>query len=174
MMAASQGPRVALLVIDLIQRIVALPAFPHAAADVVQRSVALADSVRHAGGVVVWVRVERPGVDVQPPGSDFVAEIKPRPDDLVVVKRTWGAFQATGLDDELHRMEVRTLWLTGIATNFGVESTARVADELGYEVVLVEDAMSGSQPGEHEFAMSVIFPRLGRIARAHELLARSQ
>lgn len=55
---------VALLVVDLMERVVALPTFPHPSDTVIERGILLANSVRSAGGLVVWIRVERPGVAV--------------------------------------------------------------------------------------------------------------
>ncbi len=55
---------VALLVVDLMERVVALTTFPHASATVVEHCILLADPVRSAGRLVVWIGVERPGVAV--------------------------------------------------------------------------------------------------------------
>jgi nicotinamidase-related amidase len=59
----------------------------------------------------------------------------------------------------------------GIATNFGVESTARDAFERGYALVFVEDAMAGLSESAHAFAVSTIFPRIGRIRSTEQVLA---
>ena len=61
--------------------------------------------------------------------------------------------------------------LGGIATNFGVESTARAGWELGYSMVLAEDAMSAPTTEMHAFATQRIFPRLGRVRKTAEVLA---
>jgi nicotinamidase-related amidase len=58
----------------------------------------------------------------------------------------------------------------GIATNFGVESTARDAFEHGYALVFVEDAMAGLSSDAHSFAVKTIFPRLGRVRSTEEVL----
>ena len=59
----------------------------------------------------------------------------------------------------------------GIATNFGVESTARDAYERSYALVFVEDAMAGLTAEAHAFAIATIFPRLGRVRSTEEVLA---
>ncbi|MCP2336828.1 isochorismatase family protein [Actinomadura rupiterrae] len=155
--------RTALVAIDLMERIVALPTAPHSGPDVLARTVAIADALREAGGTVIWVRVERPGVDEQPPGSGLCPEIKVAESDVVIVKRTWGAFQDTGLDAELRRRGIDTILLTGLVTNFGVESTGRAADDAGFRTVFVEDAMSGLDAHAHEFAVDYVFPKLGPV-----------
>jgi nicotinamidase-related amidase len=107
--------------------------------------------------------------------SEIVPEIGPGPGDIVVTKRQWGAFYGTDLELHLRRRAIRTILLGGIATNFGVESTARDAYERAFEIVFVEDAMASRDAAMHEFAIRSIFPRLGIIrstANALEALAK--
>jgi nicotinamidase-related amidase len=89
-----------------------------------------------------------------------------RSGDLEVAKRTIGAFQGTGLDERLRERGVTTLVFGGIATNLGVESTARAAADLGYELVFVEDAMAAFTAAEHEASVRLDFPRLGTVVTA--------
>ena len=60
---------------------------------------------------------------------------------------------------------------SGISTNFGVESTGRDGWERGYQLVFVEDAMAGLSAEAHTFAMTTIFPRIGRVRSTAEVLA---
>ncbi|MEV7419581.1 isochorismatase family protein [Streptomyces sp. NPDC089919] len=152
----------ALILIDLMPRIVALPVAPHSGEDVLQRCRELAASFRAAGRPVVQVRVERPNVTEQPPGSDFVEGLV-HDGDVVVVKRTIGAFYGTGLDEQLRKLDVDTVVMAGLVTTLGVESTARAAADHGYDVEFVEDAMSGLTAEEHAFAVHHTFPRFGEV-----------
>lgn len=93
------------------------------------------------------------------------------PKDVVITKFNWGAFYSTDLDLQLRRRGIRTVLLGGIATNFAVESTARQAHEAGYEVVLIEDDMTGFTAEEHRFAIERILPRLGRVRSTDEIIA---
>lgn len=161
----------ALVLIDLMPRIIAQPLAPRTGLDVLRQSLRLADAFRKANGLVVFVRVERPGVDEQPPGSELAPECAPQPGDVVLVKRTIGAFYGTGLHDELQQRCVDTIVLGGLVTNFGVESTGRAASDLGYEVVFVEDAMAGQDEPAHRFAVDYVFPRLGTVATSEDMLA---
>lgn len=180
----------ALVVIDLQRGIVARSTTPHPAADVVERSARLADSFRQRGATVVLVHVAFSPDDrdrLQPPNdagpsisgpiapdfSELVPEIGPREGDLVVTKRQWGAFYGTDLDLQLRRRGIRTIVLCGIATNFGVESTARDAWERSYELVFAEDAMSGLSEGAHQFAVTTVFPRIGRVRASGEIVLSS-
>ncbi|MGW7680421.1 isochorismatase family protein [Kribbella sp. NPDC054772] len=163
--------RTALVLIDLMPRIVALDTAPLKGPEVLEQSVALAAATRSAGGLVVTVRVERPGVEVQPEGSSFAPEAAPQPGDLEIVKRAVGAFGRSPLDAELQARGIANVVLTGIATNFGVESTGREASDLGYETFFVTDAMTGLDEHAHDFAVSYVFPRIGAICTSAEYQA---
>ncbi|MFI2203280.1 isochorismatase family protein [Streptomyces sp. NPDC020192] len=157
--------RTALVLIDLMDRIVALPLEPRKGTEVLATAEELAATFRAAGATVVLVRVERPSVAEQPPGSALVAGLR-RDGDLEVVKRTIGAFQGTGLHELLRQRGVTTLVFGGIATNLGVESTARAAADLGYDLVFAEDAMAALTAAEHEASVRLDFPRLGTVVAA--------
>lgn len=152
-----------------MSRIVALDTAPLSGPVVLERCVALAEATRSVGGLVVNVRVERPGVTVQPDGSGFAHDVQPG--DLEIVKRSVGAFGRSVLDAELQVRGIGTIVLAGIATNFGVESTGRAADDLGYETVYVIDAMTGLDRAAHDFAVSSVFPRFGTVCTGAEYVA---
>ncbi|MBP0450476.1 isochorismatase family protein [Kitasatospora sp. RG8] len=155
--------RTALVLVDLMDRIVAAPLAPRPGADALAVSLDLAAAFRSAGAPVVAVRVERPNVTEQPPGSELAAEVAAAAD-AVVVKRTIGGFQGTGLHELLQARGVDTLVFGGIATNLGVESTARAAADLGYELVFVEEAMTALTEAEHRAAVDLNLPRFGEVA----------
>src|SRR5690348_584865 len=104
--------RTALIVVDLMPRIVEQDMGPHKGADVVARASRLVTAFRRAGGTVVLVRVDRPGVVEQPPGSGFVPEMEPQPGDIIVVKQTIGGFYGTGLADQLREHGVHSVVMT--------------------------------------------------------------
>ncbi|MEU0409797.1 isochorismatase family protein [Streptomyces griseorubiginosus] len=154
--------RTALVLVDLMDRIVALPLEPRKGTEVLAAAEDLAAAFRAAGAPVVLVRVQRPGVADQPPGSGLVAGLA-QDGDIEIVKRTIGAFQGTDLDARLREHGVTTLVFGGIATNLGVESTARAAGDLGYDLVFAEDAMAAFTAAEHEASTRLDFPRLGTV-----------
>jgi nicotinamidase-related amidase len=162
---ALDAARTALVLVDLMDRIVALPLEPRKGTEVLATAEELAGAFRSAGALVVLVRVERAGVAEQPSGSGLVAGLL-RDGDLEVVKRTIGGFQGTGLDGRLRQRGITTLVFGGIATNLGVESTARAAADLGYDLVFVEDAMAAFTTAEHEASVRLDFPRLGSVVAA--------
>jgi nicotinamidase-related amidase len=177
----------ALIVIDLQKGIVSRDTKPHSSADVVANAANLAAHFRNAGAPVILVHVafgrdrgdalkqavDSPNAPIQlpPDWSDFVSDIGARDTDIIITKKQWGAFYGTDLDLQLRRRGVKTIVLCGIATNFGVESTARDAWERSYEIIFVEDAMSSFDNESHDFAIRKIFPRLGRVQSTEEVLS---
>jgi nicotinamidase-related amidase len=163
-------PVTALIVIDLQKGIVGLPT-AHPAGEIVARSAQLARAFRERGLPVVLVNVDgrAPGrTDAGSPKSSFppdwmelVPELEQHPEDLLITKQRWGAFLGTPLDDRLRHRGVTQIFLTGISTSAGVESTARSAHDLGYHVVLVIDAMTDMNADVHRNSITHIFPRLG-------------
>jgi nicotinamidase-related amidase len=158
--------RTALVLVDLMPRIIARPTVPHSGEQVLDRCVRLARVFRERGALVMWVRVDRPGTPL--PDSDLAVE--PMPGDVVVVKTTWGAFGSSTIDEELRKRDITTVVLAGIATNFGVESTGRGADDHGYQTVFVTDAMTGLHQHAHDFAVEYVFPKLGKVVTTEDLL----
>ncbi|MFC9755898.1 isochorismatase family protein [Streptomyces sp. NPDC056921] len=171
MTATTLDPRTALVVVDLQKGILALDT-AHPVAGVVANSAALADAFRAKGLPVVLVHVVdgAPGRNEAPMASggqlpadwaDIVPELGPHEGDIVVTKRTWGAFHGTDLDLRLRRAGVTQVVLTGIATSIGVESTARAAHEHGYNVTIATDAVTDMDADAHRNSVGRIFPRLG-------------
>jgi len=177
----------ALVLIDLQQGILPYAKAPYDGADVLARAVPLAAAFHARKAPVVRVKVgfSADGGDMlkaivdapNPPGAtppdwlDDPAELPTRQGDIAIVKRQWGAFHGTELDLQLRRRGIRTIVLAGIATAVGVESTARCAWELGYDIVFAEDATSGPDAAMHANSFGKVFPRLGRVRTAAEVLA---
>lgn len=177
----------ALVTIDLQQGILGLAKAPHDAATVLSNAGALMAAFRAAKAAVVRVKVGfapdfadrlQPPCDApNAPGLlpanwlDDPQELPAQPGDIHVLKRQWGAFHGTDLDLQLRRRGIRTIVLGGISTPFGVESTARFAWELGYEIVFAEDLSSAALAEHHHHAFKHIFPRLGRTRTTAEVVA---
>jgi len=176
----------AIVVIDLQKGIVGMPGKPHSSATVVANCARLLAAARAAGAQPVLVHVgraadggdalqttvdepmRRPGT-MPPDWSELIGELDRQPSDLVILKRQWGAFYGTDLDLQLRRRGLKTIVLCGIATEFGVESTARDAYERGYELLFAEDAMTGRE--SHANSIAHIFPRLWRVRSTDEIVA---
>jgi nicotinamidase-related amidase len=173
-------PGAALVVIDLQKGIVGMPCGPHATADVVTRTAELAREFRKRNLPVVLVNVEgrAPGrVDAtpnfNPPAgwAELVSELDRQPSDYTVTKFQIGAFYGTPLERILRRAAVTQIFLTGVATTVGVEATARQAYDLGFNVVVVEDAMSDMSADNHNHAIAAVYPRIAEVTTMAEALA---
>jgi len=169
----------ALVVIDLQKGIVGFPAV-HPVNEIIERSAKLARAFREQGLPVVLVNVSgmAPGrTDAGMPKFSFpadwtelVPELEQQPTDILVTKQRWGAFLGTALGDTLRQRGVTQIFLTGVATSAGVESTARSAYDLGYNVTFVVDAMTDRDAGSHTHCVEKIFPRLGETAKTDDVL----
>ena len=106
-----------------------------------------------------------------PDWSELIPELDRQPSDIVIFKRQWGAFYGTDLDLQLRRRGLSTIVICGIATEFGVESTARDAYERGYQLIFAEDAMTGSTAESHANSVGRIFPRIGRVRSTAQIVA---
>ena len=87
-----------------------------------------------------------------------------------MTKRTWGAFASTDLEAQLKARGVTQVVIAGVATATGVESTARQAYELGFNVTLAIDAMTDMRPEAHDYSISNIFPRLGETGTSQDII----
>jgi nicotinamidase-related amidase len=172
-------PNTALIIVDLQKGIVGAP-FIHAIEPVVERSCALIQAFRKCRLPVVLVnvagvapgRTERPRRHgAVPEGwTDFISELDQQPSDIVITKRTWGAFANTTLEEQLKTLGVTQVVITGVATGTGVESTARQAYELGFNVSLVLDAMTDQRAEAHDHSIKNVFPRLGETGTAQGII----
>jgi nicotinamidase-related amidase len=185
MTVTTLDPRTALVVVDLQNGIAGLPVAPQSGADVVARSLRLAEAFRRRDLPVVLVRVtgtaddavpgrteqNRAGGGARPEGWDRVVDELAPLGDVTVTKRNWGAFYGTDLDLHLRRRGITQVVLTGIATSIGVESTARAAHEHGYNVTVVTDAVADMSAEAHQNSVERIFPRLGETGTTDEVLA---
>ena len=101
----------------------------------------------------------------------LVPEVLALPARVHITKRQQSAFFGTELDLQLRRRGITTVVLCGVATNFGVEATARDAHNLNYAVVIAADACSSVVPTLHEFAITKILPRIARVCGSSEIAA---
>ena len=172
-------PKTALVIIDLQKGILALPT-AHPVSEVVQHAGALAEAFRRHGLPVVLVNVaggapgrteQPPRVREFPPGwTDLAPELNQQPQDHTVTKRTWGAFTNTGLEQHLKALGVTQVVIAGVSTSAGVESTARHAHELGFNVALAIDAMTDMSADAHHNSITRIFPRLGETGTTQQII----
>ena len=179
----------ALIVIDLQDGILSPDPIPFGRQQIIDRAEHLARTFADAGSLIVltttdfatgypdaprgeadepWALPER-GL---PPGfARLVPEIDALPGALRIIKRQMSAFFGTELDLQLRRRGCDTVVICGVATNLGVEATARGAFDLNYHVVIAADACASVAPGLHDFAVQNILPRIARVRQTADILA---
>lgn len=180
MAVTTLDPKTALVVIDLQKGIIATPS-AHPIEGIIANAAKLADAFRNAELPVVLVNVAggAPGRtersfsmgELPADWAELVAELGRSDADHLVTKKTWGAFTGTGLHEYLLAQGVTQIVLAGKSTSIGVESTARQAQELGFNVTLATDAMTDGVLEAHENSIARIFPRLGETGTTNEIIA---
>lgn len=173
-------PNTALLVVDLQKGIVGSPPAP-LMEPVVAKAKALVEAFRAQGAPIALINVAgvAPGRTEQPRRptgpldqsfTAFIPELDPQPADIVVTKRTWGAFASTDIEQRLRAIGVTQVVVIGVATGTGVESTARQAYEAGFNVTLAVDAMTDPRTEAHDYSIGKVFPRLGETGTTKEII----
>ncbi|GKY89924.1 cysteine hydrolase family protein [Sinisalibacter aestuarii] len=156
------------------------------AAPVVDRIGALVADARAAGAGIVWLRshydfrflseaqqVKRgaEGCCLEGAwGADFY-RIAPEPGDTVVTKHSFSGFWNTGLDALLKEMGVKTLVVTGVATNVCVDSTLRDGFFAGYYIVLAEDCVGSNNAAGHAGTVATVRTNFGMVADSVQIIA---
>lgn len=103
-------------------------------------------------------------------GAALIDEVKPGDNDWTITNPKVSAFASSDLDSQLRAAGIDTVVVMGVASNISVESTGRSAGDLGYRVVVVEDACSAAAPEAHDASMAT-FGLLGEVVSSDEFLA---
>jgi ureidoacrylate peracid hydrolase len=102
---------------------------------------------------------------------EIVDELKPQPEDIVIIKTRYSGFQGTTLDSQLRMRGIQYLFMTGIATNVCVESTLRHGYFLDYWPVLITDAaMQAGPPALQEATVFNVESFFGWTVTSQEFL----
>jgi len=112
---------------------------------------------------MAWQRVDSPD-QVNPwflrdaPGFQIVPELSPLPTEGIFDKLTMSAFEGTWLDFALRDCGINAFIVVGVATEIGIEPTARHGADLGYIPMLVTDACgAGNEEGAKRSIESLKF-----------------
>lgn len=161
------------------------------ASNLIASTVAATKALRSLEIPVIWIRIERRAdradvanniVDRYPRGfrlppwsagsieAENVEELPVLEGDQVVLKPRMDPFVGTDLDLQLRARGVQTILLGGYSTNGGVESCARTAYCLGYDVVVLSDCCYNVEDDLHNYSLSRILPWYTRVRTSSELL----
>lgn len=126
----------------------------------------------------VWVRVRKrrasaAGQEVKIPegkrGQDIIEELAPNSRDVVFQKRRPDGFVGTDLDLMLRNKGICTVVIGGVATEGGVEGTARTGRNLGYYMVILKDCVGSRNRQLHEMALQLMEKTHFDVATADEV-----
>lgn len=180
----------ALLIADFYAEM--MTTVPHAVErGVVEKTVALQRAARDAGILLCYCatvfRPEYPEIGArnktfgarkasgQPAVFDPVSiihpAVRPAEGEVVVGKHRVNALYGTGLDVVLRANDIRNLIILGYATSGVVLSTLRYASDLDFNLFVVEDCCSDSDPEVHSFLTGRIFPRQAEVVQSSEVIA---
>ncbi len=194
--------KLAFVVVDM-QNYFLLPEFPAAvpsAPATIPAINSLAQAVREAGGLVIWVQTTSVNSDVQlalhydetytperkrrrmeslDPSSKGYAlhqHLDVRPGDESIVKLCYSAMVqgSSSLNELLQQLGVETVLIGGTATNVCCDSTGRDAMMQNYRVVMVDDVLSAFTPEEHMWALQNWMLFFGDVLSSGEVAARLQ
>ncbi len=177
-------PVTALIVIDLQKGTAGHPSIPPLS-EIVDRTRELIDAFRAEGLPVVLVNVagrapgrteqgSRSSLTLSEGWAELLPELRQQPSDILVTKRSWGAFATTDLEARLKAKRVTQVVVTGVATSVGVEATARQAYEQGFHVTVALDAIADVSKEAHEYSIRNIFPRIAETGITQEILSLLQ
>ncbi len=159
--------------------------------DVLAKSARLLDAARRSGVKVIYVVIRyRPGYPERSGnaglfqataqanaivegtwGAEIHESVTPQDGEPVVTRRGVSAFYGSDLAALLATGGIDTLLLSGVATNFVVEGTAREAADRGYNVVIVADCCASASQEAHNAALNTTLPFLSTISNLDEVIA---
>ncbi|MAL00861.1 MAG: cysteine hydrolase [Alcaligenaceae bacterium] len=156
--------------------------FAPALADRIQGLVRVA---RTAGMPVVWIRSVYDFKYLNEPyrvkrrdegcclegtwGVEFF-RLRPEPGEPIVTKHHYSAFFETDLHAQLQSLGVKTLVVTGVATNVCVDSTLREGFFRGYYIVVPEDCVNSNSKAGHEGTLATVRNNIGIVCPSEDII----
>jgi nicotinamidase-related amidase len=136
------------------------------------------DLVKEEAGVWVRIRMKRARATdpsqllnekEDPKGREIVEELRPQSKDIVFQKRRPDGFVGTDFDLVLRSKGIKTIVIGGVATEGGVEGTARTGRNLGYDMVILKDCVGSRNRELHELALKLMEQTHFDIASSGEI-----
>ncbi|MEZ5492371.1 MAG: isochorismatase family cysteine hydrolase [Gammaproteobacteria bacterium] len=146
----------------------------------------LQKTFREAGGEVIHCRIQSLTQDGRdrslehkrlglhaPPGSElaeFLPEVAPKDNEIVVNKTASGVFISTNLEYLLRNLGVQKLFISGVYTNECISSAVRSASDLGFDVRLISDATAAITQELHDATLMTTNDRYARVVTTNEAM----
>jgi nicotinamidase-related amidase len=110
--------------------------------------------------------------DIGQPGVALVDELSVQPSDIKVPRmHGMTPFNGTELDSVIRNLGVRTIVLMGVSLNLGITGAALSALDLGYQVIVVRDAVVGLPKEYGELVIANTLTMIATVVTADELIA---
>jgi len=121
----------------------------------------LINSARQYNIPIIYTKITPLPERFQPPylrrsfnPGDIVKEVYPKENDIILNKNTTSIFVGTNFELMLRNAGINVIIFTGIATDIGVETSARHAQALGFLPVIAREAVSSSDKQAHERSLT--------------------
>jgi nicotinamidase-related amidase len=111
------------------------------------------------------------------PGSkeaEFLPEIAPKGDELIINKTASGVFNATNLEYILRNMGITGLFMCGVYTNECVSTTVRDASDRGFYTTLINDGCATVTPELHNATIRTLKDRYCRVLTAEQAVKETR
>ena len=105
------------------------------------------------------------------PAAEIIDEIRPQPQDWVIMKPRFSAFYGTNLDSILTNLGTETILVGGISTQRSVEGTARDAKNRDMQCIVVSDCCTAGELDVHDMTIKHVLPLLVRVRTTDEVIA---
>jgi nicotinamidase-related amidase len=104
-------------------------------------------------------------------GAEVIDQLKPIAEDIIIYNYSTSAFAYTELDLILRNKGITNLVLTGLVTNWVVESTARDATNRGYNIYTLSDCCQGVNEEMHKWSLVNILSAIGSVIDSESYIA---
>jgi nicotinamidase-related amidase len=166
-----------------------------AAAHTIEHTRAVLSATRKKGMLVIYVSgVHRPGHPEMPAklspmskmvaasgacllgtwGAKVIEQLKPLENEIVIYNHSANAFNYNELDMILRNKNITDLVLTGLATNWIIEGTARDGAGKGYFINVLKDCCESHSDELHNWTLNNILPALGAVIDSDSYIAALQ
>lgn len=90
------------------------------------------------------------------PEAEIHEQVGPSGEDMVLNKHTPSIFIGTHFENMMRNRGINTILFTGIATEIGIDSSARDSANRGFYTIVIEDCVSSSDKGMHEASLKTL------------------